>query len=204
VSERKERGPITAGEAIARREHLLRTDPEYRAKVEAVEAERRERVRVLREAEQPIVADLRGVGLQVGSVWDLVNTSEPYPEALPVLLGHLERGGYPDRVMESLGRALAVKPSVAYWDTLRTLYLSATGPGEEEGLAVALCACATRDQFDDLVALLHEEARGESRIHFLRPIRRLRRQQGLEVIESLVDDPLFGREARARLPRHKA
>jgi hypothetical protein len=44
---------------------------------------------------------------------DLVNTSAPNPSALPVLMEHLERGGYPERVMESLGRTLAVKPSVA-------------------------------------------------------------------------------------------
>jgi hypothetical protein len=195
---------MTAAEAIACKERLLRSDPDYRAKVEALEEERRERSRLLREAQQPIVADLRRVGLQVGSVWDLGNNSEPYPEALPILLDHLKRGGYPDEVMESLARALAVKPSLVYWDTLRALYLSAKGAGEEEGLAVALSACATGEQFDDLVALLHEESRGESRIHFLRPIRRLGRQRGLEIIESLVNDPLFGREARARLPRRKS
>ena len=203
MSERKKLEPKTATEVIVEREERLRTDSEYRSRVEAVEAERRNRVQALREAEQPIVVDLGGVGCRVDSVWDLVNTSDPYPQALPVLLDHLRRGGYPDRVMESLGRALAVKPSVAYWDTLRGLYLSAQGPGEETGLAVALAACATTDHFDDLVALLREESRGSTRILFLRPIRRLRRRQGLEIIESLVDDPLFGREARARLPRRK-
>jgi len=56
---------------------MLRTDPDYRAQVEAVEAERGERARVLTEAERPIVADLNGAGVSVSSVWDLVNTSEP-------------------------------------------------------------------------------------------------------------------------------
>ena len=165
---------------------------------------------MLREAEQPVVADLRAAGARVDSVWDLVNTSNPYPQALPVLLEHLKRGGYPDRVMESLGRALAVKPSVVYWAALRRQYLQASTPGEETGLAVALAACATADQFDDLVALLREESRGDSRILFLRPIRRLRRQRGLEIIESLVDDPLFVRRrgpvcrgtSRERSARH--
>src|SRR5581483_10867065 len=111
-------GPISAADARRAREERVRTDVEFRAEVEAVEAERSERVRVLREAEQPIVADLNRAGVSVSSVWDLVNTSDPYPAALPVLLSHLERGGYPDRVMESLGRALAVKVSVAWWDRL--------------------------------------------------------------------------------------
>jgi len=64
-----------------------------------------------------------------------VNRSEPYPEALPVLIDHLERGGYPDRVMDSLARALAVKPAVSYWDRLKARYLLAGGPQERDGVA---------------------------------------------------------------------
>lgn len=59
---------ITGEEAERRKKELLRNDPVYRAQVEAVEAERRERVRKLREAEQPIIKDLRDVGIEVGSV----------------------------------------------------------------------------------------------------------------------------------------
>src|SRR5690242_13923443 len=101
---RGKRSGISATELMAR----LQNDPEYQRKVQAAEAERQVRVQALRLAEQPIVADLRAVGIQVDSVWDLVNTSDPYPAALPILMEHLEGGGYPERVMESLGRALAV------------------------------------------------------------------------------------------------
>lgn len=62
-----------------------------------------EGARLSREAEKPILRDLGDVGEQVSSVWDFVNTSRPYPRALPVLLRHFQQGGYPDRVMESLG-----------------------------------------------------------------------------------------------------
>jgi hypothetical protein len=193
------KGPISAADLMREREEKLRTDPEYRAQVEAVEAERSERVRALREAEQPIVADLNGAGVSVDSVWDLVNTSDPYPVALPILLDHLERGGYPDRVMESLGRALAVKPSVAWWNRLRALYLAARNPGEEDGTAVALAACATKAQLDDLINLVSVEQRGESRIYFVRHINRLGGARGLEVLESLRHDATLGREATAAL-----
>jgi len=79
----------------------------------------------------------------VASAWDLVNKTDPYDDALPVLLGHLEGGGYPDRVMESLGRAIAVRAAGVFWDQLKALYLRAKNPGEEEGLALALAAAAT-------------------------------------------------------------
>jgi hypothetical protein len=196
------KGSISADE-LARLKEMLRNDPEYRAKVEAVEAERQERARVLREAEQPIVADLRAAGVQVDSVWDLVNTSEPYPAALPVLIDHMERGGYPERVVESLGRALAVKPSVAFWERLKARWLDARDPGEEDGAAVALAACATNAQLDDLIEFLSVEKRGQSRIYLIRPILQVGGDRGREVVEGLRKDLLLGDESSALLKRRR-
>lgn len=177
----------------------LEKDQEYQQQKAAYEAGVRERANVLRTAEQPIVAALRLAGVDVSSVWDLVNTSVPYPQALPVLMDHLERGGYPDRVMESLGRALAVKPSVAYWDRLKARYLAPRGPGEEDGAAVALAAAATAAQLDDLIGFLGVIDRGESRIYFVRPILRVGGSRGRQVVEELRTDPVFGKEAAALL-----
>lgn len=177
----------------------LQGDPEYQRKVQAAEAERHARVQELRHAERPIGTDLRDAGVQVDSVWDLVNTAEPYPLALPVLMEHLERGGYPDRVMESLGRALAVKPAIEFWARLKARFLNARGAGEEDGAAVALAACATAAQFDELIEFLGVEERGESRIYFLRPIKKLGGAHGRVVLESLKGRPVFGKEARALL-----
>jgi hypothetical protein len=196
---RKKRSGISATELTAR----LESDPEHQRMVQAAEAERQERERLLAEAEQPVVADLRAVGVQVDSVWDLVNTSEPYPAALPVLMEHLERGGYPERVMEGLGRALAVKPSVAFWERLKARWLHARDSGEEDGVAVALAACATKKQLDDLIEFLAVEERGESRLYFIRSVVRVGGDRGYEVLESLRDDPVLGQAATARLKRRR-
>ena len=52
---------------------------------------------IRRQAEAPLVDELRVAGFQVETAWDLVNTSDPYPDALPILLEHvpryLRRGG---------------------------------------------------------------------------------------------------------------
>ena len=101
--------------------------------------------------------------------------------------------------MESLGRALAVRPASFAWETMRSLYLCAEGPGEEEGLAVALAASATAEHVGSLVELLDEDSRGQSRIHFLRTIKRLGGEHGVEVLESRRGDPMFGKEATALL-----
>jgi hypothetical protein len=179
------------------------TDPDFQRKRAEQEAGRQEHVRGLRAAEVPIVQELNDAGVEVSSVWDLVNTSVPYPDALPILLRHLQKGGYPDWVMASLGRALAVKPALFAWGALRDLYLAATGPNEEEGLALALSASATADQFEQLLLLLHDESRRETRGHFLRAIKRVGGDEGKAVLESLTSDPRFGKEATAILKRRK-
>jgi hypothetical protein len=196
VTDRKRRsGAVSATEFMAQ----LAKDKEYQRKRAAFDAGVQERAGVLRTAEQPIVAALRSVGAEIDSVWDLANTSEPYPAALPVLMEYLERGGYPDRVMESLGRALAVKPAVGYWGRLKALYLAPRNPGEEDGVAVALAACATEAQLNDLIVFLSLSERGESRIYFLRPILNVGGQRGHEIVDSLRSDPVFGKEARSLL-----
>ncbi len=177
----------------------LDADPEYQRKKAERDAELAQRAELLRSAERPIVADLRDAGLDVESVWDLVNTSTPYPDALPVLLVHLGQGGYPDRVMESLGRALAVRPAGFVWQTLRDHYVRAAGSSETEGLAVALAAAATAEHLDSVIELLEDDSRGQSRIHFLRTIKRLGGDQGLRLLSALRDDPVFGKEATALL-----
>ncbi len=195
ASANRKRKGTTATELV----NLLNADPSYQSEKAERDGEQQQRTEVLRHAEQPIVEDLRQAGHDVSSVWDLVNTSTPYPKALPILLEHLSRRGYPDRVMESLGRALAVRPASPAWEAMRDLYLRAEGPGEEEGLAVALAASATPEHVASLVALLNEETRGQSRIHFLRAIKRLGGEQGALVLESRRGDPMFGKEATALL-----
>ena len=192
-------GPITATELMEQ----LANDQEYQRAKAAREAELQEKVDAWSVAERPIVDDLVGAGVDVDSVWDLVNTAVPYPEALPVLVEHLERGGYPDRVTEGIARSLAVKPANEYWERLRQLYLRAEGPDGTEGLAVALAGSATRENLDALIALLTLEERGDTRIHFIRPILRVGGARGRQVVEGLREDPVFGKEATARLARRK-
>ena len=85
----------------------LEADPEYVARGDKEEQERQRQVAQWRRAEAPLVEELRESGFEVDSAWDLVNTSTPYPRALPILVKHLERP-YPDRVREGIARALAV------------------------------------------------------------------------------------------------
>jgi hypothetical protein len=197
---KKKAGPVTAAEAIAQ----LAQDPEFQRAEAERDAQLQARVRKWRRTEEPIVEDLHRVGVDVETAWDLVRTSEPYPAALPILMHHLELGGYPDRVLEGMARALAVSPAHVYWERLRDLYLRAEGRDEEEGLAAALTASAGSEHLDELLALLRDDSRGDSRIHLLEAVLRVGGKRGREVVESLRSDPLLGREASALTRRSTA
>ncbi|MEO0249525.1 MAG: hypothetical protein ABIN58_08295, partial [candidate division WOR-3 bacterium] len=85
------------------KEDLARTPP----RPSSLEMEAVWRVRA--QEDQVIVCALRDeAGLEVSSVWDLVNTSEPYPEAIPVLIKLLSQIEEP-HMKEGIVRALTVK-----------------------------------------------------------------------------------------------
>ena len=62
----------------------------------------------MREDEKALVAELNNAGHAVSRVWDLVNSNDLYPSALPILVRHLSQLHH-KRVAEGILRALAVK-----------------------------------------------------------------------------------------------
>jgi hypothetical protein len=196
----KRRGGTTVEELLRE----LEADPEFVRREEEREAERRQLERQLRDAEAPLLRDLADVGVDVDSAWDLVNTSTPYPDALPVLLDHLGRD-YPDRVREGMARALAVRGDAAFaWATLLRLYRQEpAGTDAKDGLAVALAAVAAGSELNELTELAADARHGESRILLISGISRLRSTEAREALDRLADDPVVGTEVRRRLKRRK-
>ena len=193
-------GGMTAEEAL----RVLEADPEWRAQRAAQDAEMRRVRRMYVEAQKALVADLKEVGAPVTeSVYDLVNTSEPYPQALPVLVKHLEAGGYPPVIMEGIGRALSVRDSVVFWDRLVERYRNSRCEGELTGMALALSACMDKAHIDDVIGLLTDESGGSDRIFFIEPLVRRGGERGRAVVEGLVDDPVVGKEATAYVERRR-
>lgn len=187
----KKRTRKTAAQLMAE----LESDPEWVAARDREAEERARRVAMLREAQEPLVADLRAAGVELDSVWDLVNTSQPYPQALPILIDHLHRS-YPDRVREGIARALAVPDAGHAWITLRRLYDDeGAGSGTKDGLAAALAATATDDRIDEVIELLADAEHGESRLLLLQALEHLDGDVAESVLRDLESDPALGREA---------
>jgi hypothetical protein len=161
---------------------------------------REERSKHLRAEEESIVADLREVGLEVNSVWDLVNASNPYPEAISILLKHLVKR-YSDRTKEGIARALAVPDARGSWSLLAAEYCR-TPQGEENGvrlgakngLAAALSATATDEVIEQLASLAKNRSNGDSRLLLLSALRKSKTAVARKALEELADDPVLQRE----------
>ncbi len=155
MDDRESQKGMSAAEFAAK----LASDQEYERGRANFEEQLEAQAAGWRNAEAPLVGDLRAVGVDVDSVWDLVNTDAPYPSALPILIRYLEAGDLPDRVLEGVGRALAVGPAIEFWDRLVELVLSPSSEGQAEGSAVAVAACTTAEQVDDLIRIVTETKR---------------------------------------------
>jgi hypothetical protein len=177
----------------------LEADPEYVAETARRDDELARKEADWHRAEAPLVAELRRAGFQVDSAWDLVNTSTPYPAALPILLEHLARP-YPDRVREGIARALAVRDARFGWEILLRLYREEeAGTDAKDGLAVALAAASDDQVADDVISVAQDPAHGESRLLLLRGLKRSRAPQAKAALESFAGDPVLGEQARRLL-----
>ncbi|HJQ07838.1 MAG TPA: hypothetical protein VJ872_20460 [Nocardioides sp.] len=194
---------MTVDEFNAERRRLLREDVQYREEHERREAEHAERRRLDRIDEQSVLEDLRAIGVEVRSVWDIYRLPiDQRGAAIPVLLRHLERDHRPN-VLEGLASPLANKIARPWWSDMKRIYLSTDDETARDRLAAALCTVAVRAHYDDLLSFVPDERLGGTRTYFLRPINRIDNRmspgQGRAVVARFADHPDLGVEADAVL-----
>lgn len=116
--------------------------------------------------EQPILADLRRVGLDVGGVWFIDRKKDRYPDAIPILLDHLARP-YDPGIRDGIARALGTADARPIWRTLAGLYVAEQDAWVKDGLACAVAETVTDDTLDELLALIGDPRNGPSRVLLL-------------------------------------
>jgi hypothetical protein len=190
---------ITAAELMAK----LNADTEFVAKRARAEEERLKRAEEYRLAEAPLVAELRAVGYQVTSAWDLVNTPGSYPKAVPILLAHLPRP-YPAPVREGIARALAVPETKALgWGSLVRSYSAEPDARVRSGIAAAIAAAADDQVIGDVIALARDARHGSSRLLLLSALERSADPRARAALMDLGADPELSKEIRVILRRLK-
>jgi hypothetical protein len=188
----KQSKSITAAELISN----LEADPEYVRRRAKQDEELAKLDAFYREAEAPLLRDLAKIGIEVGSVYDLVNDIVTYDEAIPLLLDHLRRN-YPDAIREGIARALGMPATRALgWRILVDEYRRTESRNNrvKDGLAVALSGASDDSVLQELIELAKDKSHGDSRLLLLSGIKRSRRPAAEQAISNLAHDPQLSKE----------
>lgn len=146
-------------------------DPAWVAAREAEDREIESDEAAARKEQAPLLADLAAVGVDVSDVWDLVNTPEPCPDAIPVLVEH-RHGDYDEGNREGIARALAVTDAAPYWDEVIELF-RASNPNQvrlHQGLGVVLAGMAIPSLLPQVREALRDRSLGPNRTLFFRDL----------------------------------
>ena len=155
-----------------------------------------------RRAESPLLDELRAVGVNVRTAWDLREWQKPYRSAIPILIKHLTRD-YPANVRKGIAMALARKwARELAWEELIKIYsmepnLSGPAPEGEIGapdepkaqMAVSISEMAKPEDLHELIELLENTKNGVSRVLLVRKVARSRSQYAFETLARLSSDP---------------
>ena len=139
--------------------------------------------------------DLQRLGFKRDNIL-ILNTEYPdYSAAIDVIFSHLQKP-YLGRIREALARLLAHPAAFRLWKHLVAMYQSAnkdSTPELMDGLAIALSEQCIRSKSPELrneiMALLRDQSRGDSRILLLRCFRRKRDSESMALIDELSTDP---------------
>lgn len=181
---------MTAGELLDQ----LESDPEWVAKSRAEEEWRLARQRRLLQEEEPLLTDLAAEGCFVRSVWDLVNTREPYPEAIPVLLRHLKNAAYDPAIRDGIARALTVRdPQVkAALPELFEAFRRDPEPrvnGPKWAIGNAIQLLYDDKYVEEIAALARDRSHGGARNVLLLGLAKSNSEAARETLELLQQDP---------------
>lgn len=177
---------ITAAEL----QHQLLQDEEYQKWLKEKEGVRIALEDAYAEDEKPLIDDLRQVGVNVKSVWNLVNTKSSYKSAVPILLAHL-RKQYHLKIKEGIIRALAVKQArgIACGAILEEYHKTSKHDFNYRWLlGNTMAVIITADYIDDVIAVVREIDNGESRQMFVKALANMKSPKIKDVFEQLLID----------------
>ena len=188
---------ITAAEHMA----LLQKNPEWVARNAETMANLLQREKEFKTLEGPLLSDLKNIGIKVDSVWDLVNTADKYPGAIPILRRHLPLP-YHKRIKEGIIRALTV--NYAGPEVLRELIKQFCEQTDNSPNSIkwvlgnAISEVATPADAETVIALAMDPSHGDSRDSITQRLPRVVKNKARlnEVLQHLMRDKQTEQYAR--------
>lgn len=189
---------------------LIRKSPKTAAEMKEMERLRRAIESVNRQMEKPLMDELAEAGINA-EVWDLVNTSASYPEAIPILVKHLSKP-YNRDIKEGIVRALAVKEakSIANKAVLEEYRKLPKEDPEQPWIfdyrwafGNTMRVIVTKEDLEDLIEIVLDESNGDSRISFIEALVKIKSPKVIDVLHQLENDKsqLVAEQAKKMLAR---
>lgn len=154
-----------------------------------------------------ITSELKKVGVDVADIYDLVNTNEPYPAAIPVLLFLLEEGIEHIGLREGVIRALAVREAIGKVGPVLIAEYNRT-PKDKMMLRWAigntLFTTITNKDVEDILTIVQDKENGMSRQMFVAALGKVKSERAEDVLIKLLDDDEVASHALEALSRLKS
>lgn len=192
----------TAAELMAE----LQNNESYQELIQKKEKERQEVKKKLREDEEQLILDLDAMGVKVSSVWDLVNTTSNYKNAVPVLINHLSKS-YPNKIKEGIIRALAVNEAkgLAGSTLLEEFYKV---PIENKNLRWVIGSTMevviSEKEIDEVIKIVKDKTNGISRQMFAIALGKVPSKKSEDVLIQVLDDDEIAPHALEALGKLKS
>lgn len=140
---------------------------------------------------ETVKTELSKVGVSINDIYDLVNTKEPYPRAIPVLLNLLKKGIEHIGIKEGIIRALAVKEAVGIANPVLFEEYNKTPKDKmllKWAIGNTIYTTITENYIEKAVAIVKDKSNGMSRQMFVLALGKIKSTDIENVLIELLDD----------------
>lgn len=146
----------------------------------------------LKEDVAKLYTDLGKIGVTVNDIWDLVNTSQDYSEAVPVLIKHLG-SKYHVKNREAIVRSLSVKEArgiatPAIIEEIGKLSEFEREKGLDWVMYNTILHTAVKSDVPAIIPIVLDKKNGLSRFTLVQTLGKIKTPEGEQALVKLIDD----------------
>lgn len=140
---------------------------------------------------QRIKSELAKVGVLINDIFDLVNTNQPYPTAVPILIDFLEKGIDDIVTKEGVIRALGVKEAIG---KANPVLLEEYGKVDKSQMLLrwaignTIHTIITNDDVEGILPIVTNKENGMSRQMFVAALGKVKSEKVEDTLIHLLDD----------------
>ena len=138
--------------------------------------------------EAELIRDLEAIGINVLSVWDLVNGPNNYDFALPILIQYLEAAD-DIRFKEGIIRAMGVKGFDAAVPVLLNEFKTSNDDGYKWAIGNTIEVIAPKEALVELNEIVADKKHGDSRQMIALALGKSKDQSSVDILINVINDP---------------